>query len=1729
MLDEVTGDAEAVGRRHDEIAEALSGTAKPYFGDLTDMTWTEVVERYVELCALGRHGRYEDGRWLDITHRTRFLQLLRRAEARCVDQDDGTFPSVFRGPGDLDDPCKAVELLRDRYPLAATAVLTPSDVAAVIDICDSPGKPVPFVVVIDGEVRRRYLADSLWQSHSDRWGPAEVLVIPGPTAVGGIEVADEPVADLLDRFDTEVAALLEARGEADPAAEAPAPSAVQSALDLVVVRHGAATVPSPLALVADRQHWELSAHGDCCVAELRHGEETARVVGPTGPEGRVEMTLSWPSLVGVDGDGELRVAVDVRVDRGVVVGVLDDEALVCQEEAILSMLGQAAAHLGAGRGGGASPLLAATPVPDGAMAGLWSPVFGALHADGAAEGLLRLVHARHRLRAAPVDGSDPSATVVGHDHLPAGRRIHTEARNSGVLVRDEFLVRERVGSEGRPDAEEGVPAHGVEAPFDDGQGWVPTPRRSLGHRRVAAPQHPEAFAAVSGDANPIHRSDLVARLAGLPRRIVHGMWTSATAQAFVVDALLDGCADRLVEWDISFTDVVEPGAVVDVVASRVAVRDGLQRLEVRVEHGGAVVAMARAVVAPVRTAYVFPGQGIQEKGMGLDALERSAAARGIWERADRHCRAELGFSVLEVVRDNPEVLAVGDEVHRHPAGVLHLTQFTQVAMATLAAAQVEELRDAGVLLADAVIAGHSVGEYNALASAGGTLPLEAVLGIVWARGTAMHHLVPRAEDGSSDYRLGVVRPHLADVSESEAAALVDAVAQETGELCQIVNHNLRGRQYAVAGTVGALGVLEERLGAGTTPGRAPFLLVPGIDVPFHSRALVDGVAEFRAHLDAVLPEELDPAALVGRYVPNLHPEPFSLQRSYVEAVRSACEGRACEGILEDWDALAERPGRLARELLVELLAWQFASPVRWIETTDVLLAPVAEGGLGVERVVEVGIGSSPTLTNLTRAAVAAGAHDTVSVLHVEADRAELFEETEAPEPALPPLPATEGGDEPGDADLDADWDGDAPAPSGHVVEETPPPPPVELTAPSPATAAAVAVAPGGSATPDQPVGVADALCALLAHLTHLTVEQLGNDSIEELVDGASSRRNQVLMDLGREFGIGSVDGANEAPRSVLATELAPLVRAHRHPGPVLAAAVPAGLSAALGPLGVGASFVAGHVQGAWGLGGGWVAQVELELFLGTRDGASRRGGDLRTLPRTPDPAELVDAAVQSAAQRLGTTVERPQAQAAAATVDAAELEALADRVGTAFARAAEAAGAALGSAEVAAGDDVDAAAARAAESERLRVLDLEHGADRAEAVAPVFTTETVRCFDSPVAWARADLDHLFHATAADRLGVEESDRLVGHLRRFTGADPRFDAALGWYRGEAEAQGHEATAAALGRVAEGPSAEQRRATGRLCGRTVLVSGASPGSIGEATAARLLEAGATVVMVSHSGGRRRRLAVRELVRRHAGPGARLFLLRANLASFTDIDRIVEWLGVAADEDHPGRPDVVLPFAAGTVQGDVPDTGARSEVELRVLLLGVERLVGRLAEAVGAGPRGGRLTAVLPMSPNHGTFGGDGSYGDAKAGLEVLESRRRSEFERWGRNCRIVGAEIGWVRGTGLMAANDALAAVVEQQLDVRTFSAAEMGAMIAELCAPEALGGPGAVSANGSDGDGPLRVDLTGGLARAAADGALARLLRSGLGSGATGLGPCPVDRTRTASSAGARGPAHAAGA
>ena len=209
LLDEVAGDAEAVAARRDELIAAMANTAKPYFGDVGDMTYLQWLQRYVELTIGDGDSTADtaspDSPWLADTWRDRFEEMLKRAEARLHPQDSGPIDTLFddsaKGTALLENPEAAIAALLARYPDAETVKLHPADVPFFITLCKTLGKPVNFVPVIDKDVRRWWRSDSLWQAHDARYTADQVCIIPGTQSVAGITRVDEPVGELLDRFE----------------------------------------------------------------------------------------------------------------------------------------------------------------------------------------------------------------------------------------------------------------------------------------------------------------------------------------------------------------------------------------------------------------------------------------------------------------------------------------------------------------------------------------------------------------------------------------------------------------------------------------------------------------------------------------------------------------------------------------------------------------------------------------------------------------------------------------------------------------------------------------------------------------------------------------------------------------------------------------------------------------------------------------------------------------------------------------------------------------------------------------------------------------------------------------------------------------------------------------------------------------------------------------------------------------------------------------------------------------------------------------------------------------------------------------------------------------------------------------------------------------------------------------------------------------------------------------
>ena len=804
---------------------------------------------------------------------------------------------------------------------------------------------------------------------------------------------------------------------------------------------------------------------------------------------------------------------------------------------------------------------------------------------------------------------------------------------------------------------------------------------------------------------------------------------------------------------------------IQLTAVRVGAKSGDEVVEVKVEalrETGTVALMtATALIAPQRIAYVFPGQGIQQKGMGMASYASSTAARQVWDRADRFTRNQLGFSILRIVRENPREILVNGEPQVHEKGVIHLTQFTQVAMAVLSQAHVAQMEEGGILNSDAIVCGHSVGEYNAIGALGGVLPLETIIQTVYERGREMHRLVARDERGESGYRMGVIRPHYAGLDEKGAEELVNQIAEDTGLPLQIVNYNIMGRQYSVVGKIDSIGVLQQRLTSLAPAGaKAPYIEVPGIDVPFHSRVLEGGVARFRDTLDQRFPKVIPVHKLVGRYIPNLVPRVFTLDKAYVEEVHAYTNSAPLAALLKDWKKVSADDNKVGRTLLIELLAWQFASPVRWIETQALLLNRQDAGGLEVEEILELGVGYQPTLTNMAKYSrtllqVTAGDPE---IRNIESNGDEVFFRVADPVEEV-------------------------------VVEEEAADMPESAPAAAPAAAPApVAVAAPAAAGPveDQPFAVSEALVGMLAIQAKLTPAQIGmSETIDEIFDGVSSRRNQVLMDIGAEFNLGTIDGAHEQPLSQLVGEIERRSSQYKAMGKYLSVTVDEAIKRALGRAGLSRKDTLAYFTGTYGMGEGLSQSGLLALALETREGDSSRGGKLGSLgdalPGSKGEANnLLDGVISglNAAKGISLGKQGGGSSAGGAAVDAAVVKELEEKIAGkegALMRVAQDLATHLGHELVPPGPGLTE---EAPEAIRLKALVAEHSTAYEELVQPRFSAKKHVAFTSSWAWAQRDVARMAYDGVQGKLDGDALQReaiRLGNLR-----SPRVDATASWF-------------------------------------------------------------------------------------------------------------------------------------------------------------------------------------------------------------------------------------------------------------------------------------------------------------------------------------------------------------
>jgi len=277
-------------------------------------------------------------------------------------------------------------------------------------------------------------------------------------------------------------------------------------------------------------------------------------------------------------------------------------------------------------------------------------------------------------------------------------------------------------------------------------------------------------------------------------------------------------------------------------------------------------------------ALVFPGQGSQFVGMGKALADAFEPARHVFEEVDDALSQKLSAVMWEGPEDD-----------------LKLTENTQPALMATSLAVIRVLEDGGVKVADLAshVAGHSLGEYSALASAGAFSIADAAR-LLKRRGQAMQRAVPVGE-GAMAAILGL---SLEDVN-----AVTEEAAQ--GQVVVAANDNADG-QVVVSGHKAAV---ERAIDIAKAKGAKRGVLLP-VSAPFHCPLMQPAAEEMKEALSEVVIER--PVLPV---IANVLAAPVSEP----------------EGI---------------RNLLVE----QVTGAVRWRESV------ASMSSLGISQVVEVGAG-----------------------------------------------------------------------------------------------------------------------------------------------------------------------------------------------------------------------------------------------------------------------------------------------------------------------------------------------------------------------------------------------------------------------------------------------------------------------------------------------------------------------------------------------------------------------------------------------------------------------------------------------------------------------------------------------------------------------------------------------------------------------------------------------------
>lgn len=263
-----------------------------------------------------------------------------------------------------------------------------------------------------------------------------------------------------------------------------------------------------------------------------------------------------------------------------------------------------------------------------------------------------------------------------------------------------------------------------------------------------------------------------------------------------------------------------------------------------------------------KTVFLYPGQGAQKAGMGKDFYENSSLAKELYDEASE----TLGLDMKALCFEENDKL--------------DLTEYTQAALVTTCLAMTRVVKEAG-LKAD-VTAGLSLGEYAAIAAAGGMKESDAIR-LVRKRGILMQNTVPAGQGA------------MCAVMAMEAEKIEQVIAEIDG--VTVANYNCPG-QIVITGEKAAV----ETAAAALKEAGAKRTVMLNVNGPFHSPMLIPAGEELRKELGHVKMSSLDIP-----YVTNVNAKEVT--------------------------DISETRGLLAR---------QVSSPVRWMQSMEYLIAHGAD-------------------------------------------------------------------------------------------------------------------------------------------------------------------------------------------------------------------------------------------------------------------------------------------------------------------------------------------------------------------------------------------------------------------------------------------------------------------------------------------------------------------------------------------------------------------------------------------------------------------------------------------------------------------------------------------------------------------------------------------------------------------------------------------------------------------